>query len=65
MTFLGVAIFAYYAMAGCDLKEAGLIQSSNEVSHEHLQSKYKILIYSSFIPFSCTVFNYMYQKQRF
>lgn len=43
MTFLGVAIFAYYAMAGCDLKEAGLIQSSNEVSHEHLQSQYKIL----------------------
>uniref|UniRef100_A0A8W8N8E9 Sodium-coupled monocarboxylate transporter 1 n=1 Tax=Magallana gigas TaxID=29159 RepID=A0A8W8N8E9_MAGGI len=31
MTFLGVAIFAYYAMAGCDLKEAGLIQSSNEI----------------------------------
>uniref|UniRef100_K1PQV9 Sodium-coupled monocarboxylate transporter 1 n=1 Tax=Magallana gigas TaxID=29159 RepID=K1PQV9_MAGGI len=31
MTFLGVAIFAYYVMAGCDLKEAGLIQSSNEI----------------------------------
>lgn len=40
MTFLGVAIFAYYTMVGCDLQEAGLIQSSNEVNREHLQSKY-------------------------
>lgn len=40
MTFLGVAIFAYYTMVGCDLQEAGLIQSSNEVNRDHLQSKY-------------------------
>ncbi|XP_078333611.1 sodium-coupled monocarboxylate transporter 1-like [Crassostrea virginica] len=31
MTFLGLAIFAYYAMGRCDLQEAGIIQSSNEI----------------------------------
>lgn len=31
MTFLGVVIFAYYSMAACDLQEAEVIQSSNEI----------------------------------